>query len=177
MDEELKRLLNIPEVTNQWLSRGLFGGPYTETIGQPVVDESGAVVRFKTGQRAGEVRTVQVKADRWHPGIGIDPKKFEVPQTAVLGIYSVSKDTIPQLKGKTPEQKRVLEILADYGALSKLKSSYYDSLPKLEVQHIVHSNLNQALTKTGRLSCNAPNNQNLPRGNTGPVKKCFVTGF
>jgi DNA polymerase I-like protein with 3'-5' exonuclease and polymerase domains len=177
MDEELKHLLNIPEVTNQWLSRGLFGGPYKQTVEMPVLDAAGIPVRFKTGERAGEVRTTKVDGEKWHPGIGIDPKKFEVPQTAVLGIYSVSKDTIPQLKGTTPEQKRVLEILADYGALSKLKSSYYDSLPKLEVDNIVHSNLNQALTKTGRLSCNAPNNQNLPRGNTGPVKKCFISRF
>ena len=57
----------------------------------------------------------------------------------------------------------VAEIL-NFRGLSKLKSTYVDSLPKLVNPRTgrLHSSFNQALTATGRLSSNNPNLQNIP---------------
>jgi len=61
------------------------------------------------------------------------------------------------------EYKFVDDILS-HRSLSKLKSTYVDSLPKMinSVTNRVHSSFNQALAATGRLSSNNPNLQNIP---------------
>ncbi|MBK9552110.1 MAG: DNA polymerase I [Saprospiraceae bacterium] len=61
------------------------------------------------------------------------------------------------------EYKFVAEILS-HRSLSKLRSTYVDSLPKMinPVTKRVHSSFNQALAATGRLSSNNPNLQNIP---------------
>jgi len=176
MDCELKELLGIPEITNQWLSRGLFGGTYLESRQEPVIVD-GQPYRFKTGLRKGEIKERTVEYEKRINGFGFNPKECGIPETASAGIYSVSKESLPLLKAKTQEQKRVIDLMYARARLEKLKSSYYDKFPVLAVAGMIHANVNQALTKTGRTSCNDPNQQNLPRGNNGPVKKCFVTRF
>ena len=52
----------------------------------------------------------------------------------------------------------------EYRTLSKLKSTYVDALPELirPDSHRVHTDFNQAITATGRLSSSNPNLQNIP---------------
>ncbi|ELS03326.1 DNA polymerase I [Xenococcus sp. PCC 7305] len=74
--------------------------------------------------------------------------------------YSTNQAVLEKLKGDHPIIDRILE----YRTLSKLKSTYVDAIPNLvrkDTQR-VHTNFNQAVTATGRLSSSHPNLQNIP---------------
>lgn len=72
----------------------------------------------------------------------------------------------------------IAKLILEYRELTKLKSTYVDSLPELvdPRTHRVHTYLNQALTATGRLSSTTPNLQNIPirtaRGRM--VRRAFI---
>ncbi|MBE9028346.1 DNA polymerase I [filamentous cyanobacterium LEGE 11480] len=74
--------------------------------------------------------------------------------------YSTDAATLEKLKGDHP----VVDAIVEYRSLSKLKSTYVDALPTLvrSDTHRVHTDFNQAVTATGRLSSSAPNLQNIP---------------
>lgn len=69
-------------------------------------------------------------------------------------------------------------LILDFRSLSKLKSTYVDALPKLVHPKTgrIHSNFNQHITATGRLSSSQPNLQNIPiRTERGrEIRKAFV---
>ncbi|MBE9118090.1 DNA polymerase I [Lusitaniella coriacea LEGE 07157] len=74
--------------------------------------------------------------------------------------YSTDHATLEKLQGDHPVIDRILE----YRTLSKLKSTYVDAIPALtrpDTQRI-HTNFNQTVTTTGRLSSSNPNLQNIP---------------
>ncbi|NJQ98644.1 MAG: DNA polymerase I, partial [Hydrococcus sp. CSU_1_8] len=58
----------------------------------------------------------------------------------------------------------VIDKILDYRTLSKLKSTYVDALPALVCPKTqrVHTDFNQTVTATGRLSSSNPNLQNIP---------------
>ncbi len=72
----------------------------------------------------------------------------------------------------------VIDILLEWRQLSKLKSTYIDALPALVHAKTgrIHSNFNQTVTATGRLSSQDPNLQNIPvRTELGnAIRRCFV---
>lgn len=87
--------------------------------------------------------------------------------------FSTDNDVLEKLKGSHP----IIEPILQYRELSKLKSTYVDSLPQLvQADGRVHTTLNQAATATGRLSSVDPNMQNIPiRTEKGArVRKAFV---
>ena len=76
------------------------------------------------------------------------------------GHYSTSAAVLDELKGKHP----VVDLLLEYRELSKLKSTYLDSLP-LQVNPRsgrVHTSFSQTGSVTGRLASSDPNLQNIP---------------
>lgn len=74
--------------------------------------------------------------------------------------YSTDVEVLTQL---AQHHELPAEILA-YRSLSKLKSTYIDTLPQLLNPKTgrVHTSYNQAVTATGRLSSSNPNLQNIP---------------
>lgn len=70
------------------------------------------------------------------------------------------------------------ELLLDHRGLTKLKSSFIDSLPLLvdERDGRIHTVFNQTVAATGRLSSTNPNLQNIPvRGEEGKrIRQAFV---
>ena len=73
--------------------------------------------------------------------------------------FSTNAEVLEELKHRHPI---VAEIL-NYRALTKLKSTYLDGLDKLiGSDGRVHTNFNQTVTATGRLSSSNPNLQNIP---------------
>ena len=90
--------------------------------------------------------------------------------------YSTDAETLEALRDKHPIIGRILE----HRQLSKLKSTYVDSLPGLVDPRDgrVHTSLNQAATATGRLSSSNPNLMNIPiRTELGQrIRRAFVAG-
>ena len=87
--------------------------------------------------------------------------------------YSTDANSLESLKGAHPVVQRVL----DYRQVTKLKSTYVDSLPNLinPRTNRIHTSYNQAGSATGRISSNDPNLQNIPvRTELGrQVRKAF----
>ncbi len=79
-----------------------------------------------------------------------------------------------KLENKHPIIRHIL----DYRSLSKLKSTYVDALPELvsSRDNKIHTNYNQTVAATGRLSSTNPNLQNIPiRTEKGrEIRKAFV---
>jgi len=88
--------------------------------------------------------------------------------------YKTGEDILTKLENKHPIVEKILE----FRSLSKLKSTYVDSLPKLVNPRTgkIHTSYNQAVASTGRLSSNNPNLQNIPiRTKRGrEIRKTFV---
>jgi DNA polymerase-1 len=72
----------------------------------------------------------------------------------------------------------LVDILLEWRQLTKLKSTYIDALPALVHPKTkrIHSNFNQTVAATGRLSSQDPNLQNIPvRTELGnAIRRCFV---
>lgn len=89
--------------------------------------------------------------------------------------YSTNAEVLEKLKG---EHEIVSKIL-DYRQLSKLKSTYIDGMESVvdSRTHKVHSNFNQTITSTGRISSTEPNLQNIPiRTEEGrKIRKLFTS--
>ncbi len=100
----------------------------------------------------------------------LDPKAKKTK----TGQYATGEDVLQKLANQFPI---VSDILA-FRELTKLKSTYVDSLPLLINPKTgrVHTNYAQAVAVTGRLSSNNPNLQNIPvRSDRGKeIRKAFV---
>ncbi|MEO0431178.1 MAG: DNA polymerase I [Cyanobacteria bacterium J06656_5] len=88
--------------------------------------------------------------------LGLNKKKTRKTKTG----YSTDASTLEKLQGDHP----VVDCIVSHRTLSKLKSTYVDALPKLVRADTgrVHTDFNQAVTATGRLSSSNPNLQNIP---------------
>jgi DNA polymerase-1 len=88
--------------------------------------------------------------------------------------YSTDATTLEGLR----ERHRVVDRILEYRAVSKLKSTYVDTLPTMVNPKTgrVHTSYNQAGSATGRVSSNDPNLQNIPiRTELGRrIRKAFV---
>jgi len=104
-----------------------------------------------------------------------DPVANKIEALKKEGYYSTAMPELLKLKAKTPEQKKILDMLKHRSRLSQLKSTYFTGLQKHMRDGMINHSINQCITVTGRTSCSSPNLQNIPRGNTGPVKQCFIT--
>ncbi len=87
--------------------------------------------------------------------------------------YSTAADVLEKLAPDYPLVAAVLE----YRGLAKLKSTYADGLAVfIDENNRIHSNFNQTITATGRISSTEPNLQNIPmRMELGRlIRKVFV---
>lgn len=98
-------------------------------------------------------------------------------------VYSTGKDALDVLTAhKVPEAI----LLKELAALEKDTGTYYirtvngkssGMLQFVEPNGIIHHQLNNCSTVTGRLSGSKPNMQNVPRDGTSKVKEMFVSRF
>jgi DNA polymerase-1 len=103
-----------------------------------------------------------------------DRLKLPVKKKTPSGQPSTDEDSLAELALDHPLPKLILE----HRALSKLKSTYTDKLPKSvnPATGRVHTTYSQTTAVTGRLSSNEPNLQNIPvRTPAGRrIRECFV---
>jgi DNA polymerase-1 len=100
----------------------------------------------------------------------LDPKAKKTK----TGQYATGEDVLQKLAHLHPVPADILE----FRELTKLKSTYVDSLPLLINPRTgrVHTNYGSAVAVTGRLSSNNPNLQNIPvRSDRGKeIRKAFI---
>ena len=98
----------------------------------------------------------------------------EKPKKTKTGQYSTGEEILIKLVHKHP----IIEHILEYRSLTKLKSTYVDTLPLLVSprDNRLHTSYNQAVAATGRLSSNNPNLQNIPvRTEKGrEIRKAFI---
>jgi DNA polymerase-1 len=99
---------------------------------------------------------------------------MQKPKRTPTGQYKTDHDVLEKLAA----HHEVPQLLLDWRQLTKLKSTYVDSLPELvaPTTQRVHTTFNQAVAATGRLSSEDPNLQNIPiRTDEGrKVRAAFV---
>jgi DNA polymerase I len=111
------------------------------------------------------------------------PKQLQVILFNKLGLqsgkktktgYSTDARSLDMLRG----EHNIIESILDYRQITKLKSTYADSLQTMINPKTgrIHTTLNQIAASTGRLSSNDPNLQNIPiRTERGKeIRKAFI---
>lgn len=88
--------------------------------------------------------------------LGLDLKKSRKTKTG----YSTNQQVLEKLRGDHP----VIDNMLEHRTLAKLKSTYVDALPALVRKSTgrLHTDFNQSVVATGRLSSSNPNLQNIP---------------
>jgi DNA polymerase-1 len=118
-------------------------------------------------------RTFNINSTRQIATLLFEELKLPAGRRTKTG-YSVDSDVLENLRDSHP----VVGLVLEYRSLGKLKSTYVDALP-LQVNPKtgrVHTNYNQTVAATGRLSSVNPNLQNIPiRTELGRrVREAFV---
>lgn len=100
----------------------------------------------------------------------LDPKAKKTK----TGQYSTSEDVLEKLVSKHPIVSKIME----FRALKKLYTTYLTALPAAINPETgkVHTNYNQTVTATGRISSTTPNLQNIPvRDDEGrEIRRAFI---
>ncbi len=128
---------------------------------QKVYSSSGLKFNLASPKQLGEVLFDHLK---------LDPKAKKTK----TGQYATGEDVLLKLAHTSP----IVEDILTFRELTKLKSTYVDSLPLLINRKTgrVHTTYGQAVAVTGRLASNNPNLQNIPvRTERGrEIRKAFI---
>lgn len=101
------------------------------------------------------------------------PKQLAELLYQKLKIPSRTKSTSADVLESLLDLHPIIPYILQYRTLEKLRSTYVDALP-LSVNPItdrVHCSFQQSVAATGRLSCQNPNLQNIPRNSK--IRSCF----
>ncbi|MDE6522011.1 MAG: DNA polymerase I [Muribaculaceae bacterium] len=100
----------------------------------------------------------------------LDPKAKKTK----TGQYSTSEEILEKIAWKSPIIGKILE----YRQIKKLLNTYLNALPEVINKDTgkIHTNYNQTVTSTGRLSSSSPNLQNIPvRDEMGrDIRRAFI---
>ncbi|MDE7346408.1 MAG: DNA polymerase I [Muribaculaceae bacterium] len=100
----------------------------------------------------------------------LDPKAKKTK----TGQYSTSEEILEKIAWKSPIIGKILE----YRQIKKLLNTYLNALPETinKATGKIHTNYNQTVTSTGRLSSSSPNLQNIPvRDEMGrDIRRAFI---
>jgi len=170
--ELAKRLPAIQHGVFNWdsgdhLSCFLYGGTLTfdYAIGEPSV--------YKSGAKKGESYTKNSWFEEcitfpqlFKPLQNTELKKTKDNQQATTRYYQTDLPTLSSLKGGGKEGKQVVAYLLERSAKTKvveMLESIFKLFDKFQwTDNLVHSQYNQNVAVTGRLSSSQPNGQNIP---------------
>lgn len=129
-------------------------------IEQKIFDKAGTEFNINSPKQLGEVL--------------FDEMGLPAGKKTKTGQYSTAESVLSKL---APEYETPSLVL-DYRSISKLDSTYVSALPKLihEETGRIHTDINQHIAATGRLSSSNPNLQNIPiRTERGrEIRKAFI---
>lgn len=132
-----------------------------KSIEKEIYSMAGTTFNIGSPKQLGEILFDRMK-------IADNPKQTKTKQ------HSTGEEILVKLINRHPIVQQIL----DYRSLTKLKSTYIDTLPLLVNPRTgrIHTSYNQAVASTGRLSSNNPNLQNIPiRTERGrEIRKAFV---
>ncbi len=104
-------------------------------------------------------------------------EKLAIP-TSGIKKTKTGFSTAEEELGKLQDLHPIIPLLQEYRELNKLETTYLNALPKMinEKTGKIHTNFNQTVAATGRLSSNDPNLQNIPtRTEEGKrIREAFV---
>lgn len=91
--------------------------------------------------------------------------------------YTTAKDALDLILKDdiTDDQREYITQLMEYKKISKLYGTYILGMPRYLRDGFIHATWNMTGADTGRLSCNDPNLQQIPRN--GDVKGMFVSRY
>ena len=140
---------------------------------QEEVDKEIRTITDKIYSLAGE--TFNINSPKQLGYILFDKLKYPVVKKTKTG-YSTDVTVLETLKKDYPLAAKLLE----YRMLSKLQSTYIETLPRQVNSRTgrIHTSFNQTVAATGRLSSTDPNFQNIPiRTESGrKIRKAFIAG-
>lgn len=157
-------------------------GVILETMDFPLVDLLVAMessgIRLDVDFLANESKELEKDIENLETSIhGLADEKFNVASPKQLSAILFEKLDLPKGKKtktgystdtsvleKLKDVHPIAELILEFRELTKLKSTYVDALPQLVDKETgrLHTQFNQALTTTGRLSSVNPNLQNIP---------------
>jgi DNA polymerase I-like protein with 3'-5' exonuclease and polymerase domains len=170
LDEELYKLHQLREFnpnSNDHISALLYGGDIS-------LRRRVSCGTFKTGTRMGEQK------EKWEE-YKITFNRLVVPikgsELIKEGFYSTDEKTLKSLRSSN-KAKSIIELLLKRTTLEKRLSTYYRGVVNLINElnwkkGVIHGQLNQCVTRTGRLSSSKPNLQNFD----GEIKSLFTSRF
>ncbi|SHG08462.1 DNA polymerase I [Fodinibius roseus] len=130
------------------------------TLEQKIYEKAGMEFNINSPKQLGEVL--------------FDNMGLPAGKKTKTGQYSTAESVLKKLA----TEYEMPDLILEYRALSKLKSTYVDALPKLinEETGRIHTDYNQSIAATGRLSSSNPNLQNIPiRTERGrEIRKAFI---
>lgn len=135
------------------LDKAVFSG-ISERIGKDIAklekrihELAGAEFNVNSPKQLSEILFVK---------LGIPTSDLKKSKT---GTFSTASSELEKIHSEHP----IIELIEDYREAFKLKSTYLDTLPDLcDADSRIHTDFNQAVTSTGRLSSSDPNLQNIP---------------
>ena len=132
--------------------------PYLQELGQSMGDKLQQLEQQAIAAAGEEFNLASPKqlGELLFNTLGLDRKKSRKTKTG----WSTDAAVLEKLEDAHP----VVPLVLEHRTLSKLKSTYVDALPQLVEAETgrVHTDFNQAVTATGRLSSSNPNLQNIP---------------
>jgi len=158
--EKLAREIDFPTITllAKMEHRGIhLNCPYLEAMSKEFAGKIGVIERriyAQAGQEFNIASPIQL-ADILYNKLGLPTAGVKKGKTG----YSTGAVELAKLKPLHPIAASVVE----YRELTKLKSTYIDTLPKMvDSEGKLHTTYDLDVAATGRLSSNNPNLQNIP---------------
>jgi DNA polymerase I len=183
-EKQKKRLLELPKLQELFATIEM---PLIKVLWQ--MEQTGILLDTKKLQNVGGVLEAAIieseETIKKEVGFAIN-----LNSSIQVGNYLVEKAGVPLAKTKTgryatnetelaqyAEQFEIIEKILKYRELTKLRSTYVESLiSKVDEKGRVHTNYNQVAASTGRLASSNPNLQNIPVTSEfgQKIKSCFI---
>lgn len=156
------------------LSALLYGGKIKAIKRLPKKDADGNEQYYKSGAKKGQLVTTFQQTYIHCKGCGMKAK--DELKSKKEGYYKTGFRVLIDNKSKI----KLIDALLNYRRVTKLLSTYVSEIggSVVSLTHPdghVHPSFNHCVTSTGRLSCTAPNLQNIEK--KSPLKRIFTSRF